>query len=396
MIPVREAQERVLASLSPLEVQDVLLGDCCGRVLGRPVAARVTHPPADVSAMDGYAVRASGLRQFRVAGESAAGRGFSAPCGPGEAVRIFTGAPVPAGADSIVIQENALCDGDMMRLKDDCLVVPGKHIRRAGHDFTQHDILLPAGKRLTPRDVALAAAMSHASLPCARRPRIAILATGDELVEPGAMPARDQIISSSPAGLAAEIGLWGGEACLLGIAADRRADIRARLADAEAFDLVITIGGASVGEHDLVQSALAPDLKVDFWKIAMRPGKPLISGAYRGVPFLGLPGNPVSAFVCALLFVKPAIYRLVGNVQEPLALFEGALGVDVGANDMRQDYCRARLEPSVDGRWLVTPLPVQDSGMLRFLASAQALIVRPPHDPARKAGEPVQFLPLDG
>ncbi len=210
------------------------------------------------------------------------------------------------------------------------------------------------------------------------------------------MPARDQIISSSPAGLAAEIGLWGGEASLLGIAADRRADIRARLADAEAFDLVITIGGASVGEHDLVQSALAPDLKVDFWKIAMRPGKPLISGTYRGVPFLGLPGNPVSAFVCALLFVKPVIYRLAGNVQEPLALFVGALGVDVGANDMRQDYCRARLEQSVDGRWLVTPLPVQDSGMLRFLASAQALIVRPPHDPARKAGEPVQFLPLDG
>jgi molybdopterin molybdotransferase len=394
MIPVAEAQARVLQAIPRLEAEDVSIDLCCGRVLATPVAARVTNPPADVSAMDGYAVRHSDRRTYRVTGVSAAGAGFHAPCGDGEAVRIFTGAPVPPGADSIILQENVTRSGDEIRLTADAIVVRGKHIRRAGHDFRAGDVLLPEGLRLGARDVALAAAMNHALLPCVRKPRVAILATGDELVPPGQVPGLDQIVSSSPAGLAADIASWGGEAVQLGIAADRAEDIRGRLERARDHDLIVTIGGASVGDYDLVQSALAPDLAVDFWKIAMRPGKPLISGVYRGVPLLGLPGNPVSAFVCALLFIKPAIYRFTGASDAPLRLVEAELGAAIGPNDVRQDYCRATVEALEDGRLVATPLPVQDSGMLRFLASAQGLIVRPPHDPARRPGERVRVLPL--
>jgi molybdopterin molybdotransferase len=394
MIPVAEAQARVLQAISRLEAENVSLDGCFGRVLAAPVAARVTNPPADVSAMDGYAVRHSDRRAYRVTGVSAAGAGFHAPVGDGEAVRIFTGAPVPPGADSIILQENVTRSGDEIRLAADATVVRGKHIRRAGHDFRAGDVLLPEGLRLSARDLALAAAMNHAFLPCVRKPRVAILATGDELVPPGQVPGLDQIVSSSPAGLSADIASWGGDAVQLGIAADRAEDIRGRLERARDHDLIVTIGGASVGDYDLVQSALAPDLAVDFWKIAMRPGKPLISGVYRGVPLLGLPGNPVSAFVCALLFIKPAIYRFIGATDAPLRLVEAELGADIGPNDVRQDYCRATCEALEDGRLVATPLPVQDSGMLRFLAAAQGLIVRPPHDPARKRGERVSVLPL--
>lgn len=394
MIPVAEAQARVLQGILRLETESVALESCHGRVLAEPLAARVTHPPADVSAMDGYAVRQSKLQRFRVIGESAAGAGFHSPCGEGEAVRIFTGAPVPPAADSIILQENVTREGNEILLNAGVACVPGKHIRRAGHDFRAGEVLLPSGTRLTAREVALAAAMNHAVLPCVRRPRIAILATGDELVSPGQVPGADQIVSSSPAGLGAEIAAWGGMAVQLGIAADRPEDIRGRLERAEAPDLFVTIGGASVGDRDLVQAALAPELKVDFWKIAMRPGKPLISGTYRGVPLLGLPGNPVSAFVCALLFIKPVIHRLTGAKDDPLRLVVAELGADMGPNDQRQDYCRARVDMFEDGRLRATPLPVQDSGMLRFLAASQGLIVRPPQDPARARGEPVNLLPL--
>ena len=394
MIPVAEAQARVLQGIVRLETESVLLDACHGRVLAEPLAARVTHPPADVSAMDGYAVRHANRQRFRVIGESAAGAGFHLPCGEGEAVRIFTGAPVPELADCIILQEHVTRVGNEILLKPDVASQPGKHIRRAGHDFRAGEVLLPAGTRLTARDVALAAAMNHAVLHCVRRPRIALLATGDELVSPGSVPGPDQIVSSSPAGLGAEIAAWGGTVVQLGIAADRAEDIRGRLQGADAPDLYVTIGGASVGEHDLVQAALAPELKVDFWKIAMRPGKPLISGTYRGVPLLGLPGNPVSAFVCALLFIKPVIHQFTGAAEEPLRMVVAELGADMGPNDMRQDYCRARVEMFEDGRLRATPLPVQDSGMLRFLAASQGLIVRPPHDRARVPGEFVNVLPL--
>jgi molybdopterin molybdotransferase len=395
MLSVAEAQARVLAGLSPLPPEDVPLAQAFGRVLVADVQAHVTNPPSDVSAMDGYAVRHSARDSFAVVGEAQAGGSFGGAVGEGDAVRIFTGAPVPSGADSIIIQENVERRGNQIRLLVGNVIQPGKHIRRAGLDFKRGDILLKAGRRLRARDVALAAAMNCATLSCVRRPRIAILATGDELVLPGEEPGPNQIISSSPSGLGAEIESWGGIAVSLGIARDTVEDIRARLSDASTFDVVITIGGASVGDYDLVQSALAPELSVDFWKIAMRPGKPLVSGTFRGVPFLGLPGNPVSAFVCSLLFLKPAILRLTGNLEAPHELIPATLSQPMGANDVRQDYCRATLAQDEDGRLRVTPLPVQDSGMLRFLATAGALIVRPPHDAARLAGSTVQVLRLD-
>jgi molybdopterin molybdotransferase len=395
MLSVAEAQARVLAGLTPLPPEDVPLALASGRVLAADVQARLTNPPSDVSAMDGYAVRHSARDSFAVIGEAQAGGSFGGTVGEGDAVRIFTGAPVPSGADSIIIQENVERRGNQIRLLEGNVIQLGKHIRGAGLDFKRGDILLKAGRRLRARDVALAAAMNCATLSCARRPLIAILATGDELVLPGGVPGPNQIISSSPTGLAAEIESWGGIAVSLGIARDTIEDIRARLSDASTFDVVITIGGASVGDYDLVQSALAPELSVDFWKIAMRPGKPLVSGTFRGVPFLGLPGNPVSAFVCSLLFLKPAILRLTGCLEAPHQLVSATLTQPMAANDVRQDYCRATLAQDADGRLLVTPLPVQDSGMLRFLATAGALIVRPPHDPALTAGSPVRVLRLD-
>ena len=395
MLSVAEAQARVLAGLSPLPPEDVPLAQACGRVLARDVQARLTNPPCDVSAMDGYAVRHSERSTFAVIGEAQAGGGFKGSVGEGVAVRIFTGAPVPDGADSIIIQENVERRGDEIRLLDGNVIQPGKHIRRAGLDFSHGDILLKAGRRLRAREVALAAAMNCATLSCARRPRVAILATGDELVLPGDLPGPHQIVSSSPSGLAAEIETWGGIAVSLGIARDTIEDIRAKVSDPGAFDVLITIGGASVGDYDLVQSALAPELSVDFWKIAMRPGKPLVSGTFRGIPFLGLPGNPVSAFVCSLLFLKPAILRLTGCLEAPHQLIPATLTQSMPVNDQRQDYCRATLAQDEDGRLVVTPLPIQDSGMLRFLATAEALIVRPPHDPAREAGSIVRVLRLD-
>lgn len=395
MLSVADAQERVLAALAALPAEDIRLDQAFGRVLAADVQARVTNPPCDVSAMDGYAVRLSARNSFCVVGEAQAGGSFPGLVGAGEAVRIFTGAPVPSGADSIIIQENVERQGNQIRLMEGNVIQPGKHIRRAGLDFKHGDILLKAGRRLRAREVALAAAMNCATLSCSRRPRIAILATGDELIPPGGVPGPSQIVSSSPAGLAAEIEAWGGIAAPLGIARDTIDDIRAKLSDASAFDFVVTIGGASVGDYDLVQSALAPDLSVDFWKIAMRPGKPLVSGTFRGVPFLGLPGNPVSAFVCSLLFLKPAILRLTGCLEAAHQLIPATLTQPMAANDMRQDYCRATLAEDADGRILVTPLPVQDSGMLRFLATADALIVRPPHEAALVAGSTVRVLRLD-
>jgi molybdopterin molybdotransferase len=395
MLSVAEAQARVLAGLTPLPPEDVPLALACGRVLAADVQAHVTNPPCDVSAMDGYAVRHSARDGFAVVGEAQAGGSFGGTVGEGDAVRIFTGAPVPSGADSIIIQENVERLGNQIRLLEGNVIQPGKHIRRAGLDFGRGDILLKAGRRLRAREIALAAAMNCATLSCARRPRIAILATGDELVLPGGAPGPNQIISSSPSGLAAEIESWGGIAVSLGIARDTIEDIRSRLSDASTFDVVITIGGASVGDYDLVQSALAPELSVDFWKIAMRPGKPLVFGTFRGVPFLGLPGNPVSAFVCSLLFLKPLIMRLTGCLEAPHHLVPATLTQPMVANDMRQDYCRATLAQDEDGRLMATPLPIQDSGMLRFLAAAGGLIVRPPHDPALAAGSTVRVLRLD-
>lgn len=395
MLSVAEAQARILAGFRPLAAEQVLLDQAFGRVLAADVAARVTNPPCDVSAMDGYAVRFAQRDTFSVIGESAAGGGFAGAVDGDNAVRIFTGAPVPAGADSIIIQENVQRNGSRITLLPGCSVQPGKHIRKAGLDFGKGDVLLQAGARLRARDLALAAAMNVPSLPCIRQPRIAILATGDELVLPGDQPGAHQIVSSSPFGLAADIGAWGGTAIQLGIARDTLDDIRGKLGDVSGFDAIITIGGASVGDYDLIQTALSPELSVDFWKIAMRPGKPLIFGTFRGVPLLGLPGNPVSAFVCSQLFLKPGIFALTGAREAAHHILSATLAEPMGANDGRQDYCRATLSVAEDGRLTAKPLPVQDSGMLRFLSSAQALIIRPPHAPAMASGASVSVLRLD-
>lgn len=398
MLSVADAQTNVLKDVVVLPAEDVPLASAARRILATDLAARVTSPPADVSAMDGYAVRAGDTQvagtRLSVIGMSAAGAGFGGRITAGQSVRIFTGAPLPEGADAIVIQENVQRDGDVIVLNADARAAAGRHVRKQGLDFRSGDVLLKRGRRLLGRELALAAAMNHGVVPCARRPRVAILATGDELVPPGTPPGPDQIVSSTPAGLAADIEAWGGEAVLLGIARDTIDDIRARLRQSAQWDVLVTIGGASVGDYDLVQQALAPELNLQFWKIAMRPGKPLIHGTYRGARLLGLPGNPVSAFVCSHLFLKPLILALTGATEEPWTFLEARLASDLGANDTRQEYSRAELRREANGQWVVRALPVQDSSMLRFLASADGLIVRPPHDPARKSGELVQVLTL--
>jgi molybdopterin molybdotransferase len=319
---------------------------------------------------------------------------FQGAVGKGEAVRIFTGAPVPKGATTIVIQENTQAEGDTVRVVDGAAPA-GRHIRRAGLDFKKGDKPLKSGRRLTPRDIALAAAMNYPALPCARPPRIAILATGDELVAPGGEPNPAQIIGSSSLGLSAHVLEWGGTVRDLGIARDDINDIRFKAATSEGCDVFVTLGGASVGDHDLIQKALTPDLKVAFWKIAMRPGKPLISGRYKSIPFLGLPGNPVSALVCALLFLKPMIFRFLGSNAEPWRVTQARLSSALPANDQRQDYIRCHIQTQADGTEIAEPFPVQDSSMLRPYAAADGLIVRPPGDGSKAAGDGVSVLHLD-
>ena len=397
MLSVADAQAKVVEGLKSLGSEQVSLGGALGRVLSADVAANRTQPPFDASAMDGYGVRAQDVATLpatlKVIGTVAAGAMFSGSVGKGEAVRIFTGAPVPKGANTVVMQENTQADGDTVRVVDGAAAA-GRHIRRAGIDFKKGDKLLKSGHRLNPRDLALAAAMNHAALPCTRPPRIGILATGDEIVPPGSDPKPAQIISSSSFGLSANILEWGGTVRDLGIARDNIDDLRFKAATSEGCDLFVTLGGASVGDHDLIQKALAPDLKVAFWKVAMRPGKPLIFGRYKTIPFLGLPGNPVSALVCALLFLKPMIHRLLGASGASWRMTQARLATALPANTERQDYMRCHLELQADGTAVAEPFPVQDSSMLRPYALADGLIVRPPGDPAKAAGDSVSVMHL--
>ncbi len=398
MLTVAEAQAKVLEGLKPLAAEQVSLGAALGRVLAGDLAANRTQPPSDVSAMDGYAVKAQDVATLPVAlkvvGTVAAGASFTGTVGKGEAVRIFTGAVVPKGANTIVIQENTKRDGDTVHVVDGASPA-GRHIRRAGIDFKKGDKLLKTGRRLSARDIALAAAMNHAALPCTREPRVAVLATGDEIVPAGSDAGPAQIVASSSPGVLAQVLSWGGTVRDLGIARDRIDDIRFKASAADGCDILVTLGGASVGEHDLIQKALSPELKVAFWKIAMRPGKPLIFGRYQGVPFLGLPGNPVSALVCAQLYLKPMIYRLLGCTDPAWRLGQALLASALPPNESRQDYVRCHLRSDETHRLFAEPFPVQDSSMLRPMALADALIVRPPGDPARTAGEAVSVLHLD-
>jgi molybdopterin molybdotransferase len=399
LLPVEEALARVLAvPRGPLRRESVPLARAFGRTLASDVAAKRTQPPMAVSAMDGYALRAEDARspgaRLTVIGESLAGRGFLGEVGPREAVRIFTGAPVPHGAETIVIQEDTKADDTSVIVNE-----PAKaqaYVRPAGLDFREGEILLHAGTRLGPAEVALAAAMNHAEIEVASKPRVAILATGDELVMPGMKPGPDQIVASNPFAIAAFVQQAGGEPIDLGIATDDFAALERAIERAveEKADVLVTLGGASVGAHDLVQSALTRrGMQLGFWRIAMRPGKPLIHGAMGAMSILGLPGNPVSSIVCAILFLVPLVRHLQGDPNAGAPRDEPALlGADLPTNDGRKDYLRARLSRDAEGRLIATPASRQDSSMLRVLADSNCLVIREPHAPAARAGEPCRVL----
>lgn len=401
LLSVAEALSTLMEAIpTVMPAETIGLHDGLGRVLAQNLAARRTHPPFAASAMDGYAVRADDLApgvSLAVIGESAAGRGFAGKVGPGEAVRIFTGAPVPDGADTILIQENA--DGVGTPTITARQGEPrGRYIRSAGLDFTAGDTLLPAGTLLRPAMLGLAAAMGHPTLPVRRRPLIGILATGDELVLPGEDVGPDQIVASNAYALAGLVREAGGEPVDLGIARDSMADLAGAIGGARQLqvDILVTLGGASVGDHDLVQAALkAQGMELGFWKIAMRPGKPLLHGKLDGMLVLGLPGNPVSSIVCGHVFLKPLIQHALGLPHDPARGIIGAvLAQDLPANDERADYLRTRLEKRADG-WVALPFRRQDSAMLATLARADALLLRAPHAPAAKAGEHCHVLLLE-
>jgi molybdopterin molybdotransferase len=399
LMPVSDALAAVLAGAEPLPEETVALDQAFHRVLARDVAARRTQPPQAMSAMDGYAVRAADAAkvdaQLTVIGEVAAGRPFAGTVGAGEAVRIFTGGVVPDGADAVVIQEDTVADGKRITIKE--AAVAGRHIRPAGIDFSQGDVLLRRGARLTERDLALAAGMNHPQLAVRRRPKVAILATGDELVMPGTTPGHGQIVYSNGYALHALARSEGADTIDLGVAADTLAATAAgiRRARESGADILITTGGASVGDHDLVQRALRDEGTVmAFWKIAMRPGKPMMNGQLGPMRVIGLPGNPVSSYVCGFLFMVPLIRALSGRSVIHHRRERAVLGRDLGANDQREDYLRARLDVRDDGTLLALPVNHQDSSLLANLAAAQALLVRPPFAPKAEAGAPCEVLRL--
>ncbi len=398
MISVEEAQARVTRGLRPLASELVSVSIAHGRVLAQDVVARVTQPPAALSAMDGYAVRAADVAAapvtLRVVGYVPAGESYPATMKVGEAVRIFTGAPIPAGADAIVIQENAEASGDSVTVRES--VPPGRYVRERGMDFTAGDVGLRAGRRLTARDVGLAAAMNVPWLSVRRRPCVAVLATGDEVVMPGDPIGPNQIVSSNSHALAALVTACGAISLNLGIALDTRESLLKMAEGLAGIDLLVTTGGASVGDHDLVRSVLGErGLELDFWKVAMRPGKPLMFGRIGDTPVLGLPGNPVSSFVCGLLFLRPMLEVLLGRKRDERALDRVRLACDLPANDERQDYLRARLFRDDSGELRVEPFPVQDSSVVSLLARAGCLIVREPRAPAAAQGSEVSVLTFD-
>jgi molybdopterin molybdotransferase len=399
VISVEEALARLIAPLEKLPLEQISIVDALGRVLAEDLAARRTQPPFAVSAMDGYAVRAEDLAtvpvELRIVAEVPAGAGFGGHVGPREAARIFTGAPMPAGTDTIVIQEDTERDGDRVRVLENA--AHGRYVRREGLDFGEGDVLLRAGRRLTARDIGLAAAMNRPWLFVHRRPRIGILSTGDEIVMPGDPIGPHQIVSSNSLALGAFVAACGGIPVSVGNAPDDPAALRQVAAATRGVDLLVTTGGASVGEHDLVRDVLGADgLELDFWQIAMRPGKPLMVGRYRGTPMVGLPGNPVSTLVCALLFLRPALEWLSGAVSAEEAGPTVRLGTALPKNDRRQDYLRSRLARAADGTLEAFPFEVQDSSMMSLLSEADCLVVRPPHAPAIAAGATVPIVPFPG
>lgn len=399
LMPVDAALASILAHARPLETETVAIAQAHGRVLAAPLFARRSQPMADMSAMDGYAVRAADIAalpaRLAVVGESAAGRPFSGTVSPGTAARIFTGALVPEGADTVVIQENTTREGEFVTVVEP--TAPGRNIRKAGFDFAAGAPILPAGRRLDARALMLAAAADHATLDVHRRPRLGILQTGDELVRPGSQgAAASSVIVSNVYGLAAMAASAGAEVTDLGIIGDSLETTQAavRAAADGRFDVLVTSGGASVGEHDLMAPALrAEGIDLSVHKIALRPGKPLMFGQGHGLRVLGLPGNPVSAYVCGMLFLLPLLNRLHGLDFNPPAL-KGRLGAAMKANDGRRDYVRAKMVSGTDGIPVITPMPVQDSAMLSALAEADCLLIREAHAEAGQPGDACEALPL--
>jgi molybdopterin molybdotransferase len=399
LLSVAEALSRVLGGVEPLPSENVPIAEASGRVLAADLAALRSQPPAAVSAMDGYAVRstdvAGGRAELELIGEVAAGRPFAGSVGPGQAARIFTGGVLPPGADAVVVQEQTERRGDVVVIAG--AAQPGKHVRREALDFARGQVLLRQGRRLSARDIALAAAMNHAELPVRRRPKVAILATGDELVPPGTDPGPGQIVSANGLALGAFARAEGAEPRDFGIAPDRVEPTVAGLERMRAWgaDVLVTTGGASVGEHDLVQQALAAQgMALAFWKVAVRPGRPMMHGRIEKTRVLGLPGNPVSAYVCAFLFLTPLLRRLGGRADLLPATESAVLGRELAENDERADYLRAKLERRPDGSLVATAFPVQDSSMLSPLAEADCLIIREPYAPAAPAGSRCAILKL--
>jgi molybdopterin molybdotransferase len=399
LMTVAEALALVLRDASPLGPEAAPLGLAHGRVLADDLAALRTQPPADVSAMDGYAVRAEDVAKapahLKVVGEVAAGRPFAGTVGSGQAARIFTGGVMPRGADTVVIQEHTSRAEDLVVV--DKPTRKGRNVRHQGLDFAAAAVLLRRGRRLSDRDLALAAAMNHPAVPVHRRPKVAVLATGDELVMPGTVPGSGEIVYSNGFATMALAAREGGDILDLGIAPDRLPETVAaiRRARASGADILVTSGGASVGDHDLVQRALAGEgLALSFWKIAMRPGRPMLHGRLGATHVLGLPGNPVSAYVCAFLFLVPLIRRLMGRTDIERTPEQARLGGDLPENDERADYLRATLSLGPEGSQVATAMPVQDSSMLVPLAAAECLLIREPYAPAAKAGSPCAILRL--
>jgi len=399
LLSVDDALALVLKGLAPLDVEQVSLADAQDRVLAEDLAATLTQPPFDASAMDGYAVRSADLTALPatldVVGEAAAGARFTGTMKPGQAVRIFTGAPVPHGADTIVIQEDT--EGSAARVVVKAAASAGKHIRLRGQDFKQGEVLLRRGTTLGPRSLMLAASMNHAVLPVRRKPQVAILATGDEVMPPGGGLGPDQIVSSAGYGVAAAVAAHGGDAVPLGIARDDPESIATLAGTGAGADILVTIGGASVGERDLVASALEREgLVLEFAKVAMRPGKPVLFGRLGTQRVLGLPGNPVSALLCTYVFLVPMLRAMLGVHGDGHPVPEAVLGADLPANGERQHYLRATSTWREDGTRVVRPLPSQDSSLVAALAKADCLIVQAPQAPALPQGARLKILPLSG